>query len=101
MVLVALVQFHEVTAPAPYPHNQIAVVFRMLLCIQQSLPVDSVQLQLVSSAQDKQLYQLCYLGDGFILRKYTFREFYGQGAAVNGAFQIWFGKALDQRYGPV
>ena len=72
MVLVTSVQFHEVTAPTPYAHNEVAVIFWMLLRIKQTLAINSVQLQLVTTAKNKQLYKLSDFVDGFRLCEAAF-----------------------------
>lgn len=101
MILIALIQLDKISAPAPDAHNQVAVVFGMLLRVQQALPIHGIQLQLMPAAPDKQLHQLGDLGNRFVLHEYAVRKLYRQRAAVDGTFEVGLGEGFDQRNRPV
>ena len=50
VVLVFLVKFNEITAPAPDTYDEIAVFFGMCLCIQKRIAVDGIELKLMSAS---------------------------------------------------
>ena len=63
MVLVRFVQFHKITAPAPYADNQVSMRLWMCLCIKQLLPVNRIELQLVSAQAEEALNKGRYLAN--------------------------------------
>jgi hypothetical protein len=44
LVLNGLSQLHKVGATTRYPRDQVSLVLRVLLCLQQGLPVDNIKL---------------------------------------------------------
>ena len=70
MVLIDLVQFHEVAAPAPDPDDQIPVQLRIFLSIQQSVPVHRVDLQLVAAHIEEGLDQQSSFLNAVLIAEY-------------------------------
>lgn len=95
MLLILLIQFDEVTAPTPYPDDQIPVRFRVRLRVRQHVAVDGVQLQLVTAQTDKCHYQLCTLFDFLFVTEYAVVQLHGERAAVDQPRHIEFGKRTD------
>ena len=49
VILIAPVQLHEIRAPAPDPHDQAGVVFRMRLRVEKGVAADGVELELMAA----------------------------------------------------
>ena len=84
MILELGIQFPKITTPAPDAHHQIRVFFRMGLGIQQTIPVDGVQLQLMAAGENEELYQLRNFFLALAVAEDIIVQLHGQGAAVNG-----------------
>ena len=54
LILISLVEFTKIAAPAPDAHNKILVLFRMQLSIFEGLDIESVDLKLLAAHRGKQ-----------------------------------------------
>ena len=61
MILVFLIQFHKVGAPAPNADDEVGVLFRLSLGGTEQVCVDGIQLQLMTAAADEQLHEGSHL----------------------------------------
>ena len=84
MILILLIQLNKVTAPAPNPHNEIAVIFRMPLGVQHGFFVYSVKLQLMTAHIHKRFYQHGHLSDAVWRAEHRVVQLQSKGAAVDG-----------------
>ena len=55
VILIFFVEFGKITAPAPYPHDKVGIIFGVRLRVKQSVAVDGVDLDLMPAAIDKRL----------------------------------------------
>jgi len=57
MILVFGIELTEVSTPSPNANDQIRITFGMLLCLEQHVAVDRVELKLMSSTREKILHE--------------------------------------------
>ena len=77
MLTVNGVKLTEVSAPTPYAHDEVGIVFRMRLGIQQNVAVDGVQLELMSSALNKVAHERRYLLFAILRAEYAVVKLHG------------------------
>ena len=95
VVLINFVQFDKIAAPAPDAHDEIAVVFRVLLRVEQPVAVDGVDLHLVAAEVHVALDEHGAFADGVVIAEHGVGQLDGQRAAVCHACQMRLGKGLD------
>ena len=88
MVLIALVQFHEISAPSPDSHYQVPVKFRMHFRIKKLIPVKGVQLQLMASHLHIGTYQHRQFFHGLVIAEDAFVKLYGKRSSIDGIFKV-------------
>ena len=99
MILIADVEIDKISAPAPYSHNEIFVVFGVLFGIEQGLAVDGVELQLMPTKIDKRSNKCRHLPNAVLVAKNIFVHFHRQRATVHHVCQVMLGEGLDTRQG--
>jgi len=92
VVLIFRIQLAEVSAPAPYTDNEVGIVLRMCLSIQQTIPIDGIELKLVAAAKNKELDKLCHFAFTLRIAEHIVVHFHSQGTAVDDLAQIKLGK---------
>ena len=97
MVLIAFIQFNEIAAPTPYPYYEIPVQFRVLLGIKESVTVQGVELQLVAAQAHVITDEHCQFLHRLVVAEDALVQFDGEGAAVDGVFQVLLGEGPHHR----
>lgn len=97
VVLIFDIQLVEVAAPAPYAHNEVRIILGVLLCIQQPLAIDGIELQLVTAEEDKAFDKHGDLFDTDVVSQYRVVDLKGERPAVDDLGHIVFGKGLQDR----
>lgn len=88
MVLINLIQFNKISAPSPDTHNQIAVVFRMLLRIQKLVAVYGIDLHLMPSHVHVALDEHGAFSDRIFRSEHSIVQFNRQRTAVCDTLQV-------------
>ena len=92
MILKDHIKLVEIAAPSPYPDNEVGILFRMLLCIQQTVTVDGINLDLMTAQVNEGFDELCNFAFPVIITEYGIMNFDGKRAAIDDIAHIKFGE---------
>ena len=98
VILVFPVQLDKIAAPTPDPNDEIPVLLRVVLGVQEAVPVYGVDLDLVSAQEDVGADQRRHLGNTVRRAEEGVVKLDGQGAAVDRAGQVRFAEGFYHRY---
>ncbi len=92
MILITLVELHEVAAPTPYAYNQIAVELRVCLRIEQTISIERIELQLMTSKANVRADKHRQLLNSLLVAEDTLIQLDSQRTTVDNILEVWLCK---------